>query len=296
MFGLKGDPMLPTDPLLSMDPMAAMASMDPMFRPDTEPKLVLPWEPKALRRRKYILLLENITVNFDGFLALNNLNFSLKEGELRCVIGPNGAGKTTMMDVITGHTRPQSGEAWYQDSINLLEKDEVFINLSGIGRKFQKPSVFESLTVLENLTLALKAKKSVFSTLTARLNGEQRDFLESTLNLIHLSAESRQIAGSLSHGQKQWLEIGILLVQEPKILLLDEPAAGLTVREIDRTGELILSLEGQHSLVVVEHDMSFVRSIARKVTVLHQGSVLAEGSMDEISDHEAVRSAYLGGV
>ncbi|MDR0549015.1 MAG: urea ABC transporter ATP-binding protein UrtD [Deltaproteobacteria bacterium] len=257
--------------------------------------LALPWEPKALRRRNHILLLEGITVVFDGFLALNNLNLALREGELRCVIGPNGAGKTTMMDVITGNIRPTRGEAWYRDDVNLLEADEVAINLAGLSRKFQKPSVFESLTVAQNLELALKARKSVFSTLFARLSGEEADFLGQTLELVNLAERKNQLAGSLSHGQKQWLEIGVLLAQKPKLLLLDEPVAGLTVKEIDRTSELLLSLEGRHSLIVVEHDMSFVRSIARKVTVLRQGSVLAEGTMDEISCHPGVVEAYLGG-
>jgi urea transport system ATP-binding protein len=260
-----------------------------------ENSLALPWEPKALRRRKHILLLEGITVSFEGFVALNNLSLALREGELRCVIGPNGAGKTTMMDVITGHTRPDRGEAWYMDSVNLLEADEVAINQAGIGRKFQKPSVFESLTVGQNLELALKARKTVLATLRARLSGEERDFLAQTLTLINLADHRDQVAGSLSHGQKQWLEIGLLLAQKPRVLLLDEPVAGLTVKEIDRTTELLLSLEGHHSLIVVEHDMTFVRSIARKVTVLHQGAVLAEGDMDEVSSHPAVVEAYLGG-
>jgi urea transport system ATP-binding protein len=239
--------------------------------------------------------LEGITVAFEGFKALNGLDLALKEGELRCVIGPNGAGKTTMMDVITGHVRPDRGEAWYQETMNLLEADESTINLAGIGRKFQKPSVFESLTVFQNLELALKAKKTVLSTLRARLSGEERDFLGQTLALVNLAERRDQLAASLSHGQKQWLEIGILLVQKPKVLLLDEPVAGLAPQEIERTAELLLSLEGRHSLIVVEHDMSFVRSIARIVTVLRQGSVLAEGDMSEISSNPGVVEAYLGG-
>ncbi|MDR1578165.1 MAG: urea ABC transporter ATP-binding protein UrtD [Deltaproteobacteria bacterium] len=257
-------------------------------------QLVLPWTPKALRRRKYILLLEGISVVFEGFKALNNLSLAIKEGELRCVIGPNGAGKTTMMDVITGHARPNKGEAWYRENINLLEEDEVFINQAGIGRKFQKPSVFQSLTVGQNLELALKGKKSVFSTLLARLNGEEADFLAEILTLINLADLRARVAGSLSHGQKQWLEIGLLLAQKPRVLLLDEPVAGLTGHEIDRTTELLLSLEGRHSLIVVEHDMGFVRSIARTVTVLHQGSVLAEGDLATVSANPAVVEAYLG--
>jgi urea transport system ATP-binding protein len=267
-----------------------------MDQNQAESQPALAWEPKAVRRKKYILLLEGLTVSFDGFKALNNLDLALTEGELRCVIGPNGAGKTTMMDVITGHTRPDTGEAWYMESINLLEKDEVFINLAGIGRKFQKPSVFESITVYENLLLALKAKKSVFSALTAKLSEPDRDFINETLALIRLQSLQSKPAGALSHGQKQWLEIGLLLVQQPKILLLDEPVAGLTAEEIDRTTELLLSLEGRHSLIVVEHDMAFVRSVARKVTVLHQGAVLAEGDIETVSSHPKVIEAYLGGV
>jgi urea transport system ATP-binding protein len=199
-----------------------------------------------------------------------------------------------MMDVITGLIRPDRGEAWYRDSLNLLEADEVAINLAGIGRKFQKPSVFESLTVWQNLELALKAKKTVFSTLVARLSGAEKAYLEENLQLINLAESKDRLAGSLSHGQKQWLEIGILLVQKAQVLLLDEPVAGLTTQEIERTTELLLSLEGKHSLIVVEHDMSFVRSIARTVTVLHQGAVLAEGDMATISSHPAVVEAYLG--
>ncbi|MDR1608447.1 MAG: ATP-binding cassette domain-containing protein, partial [Deltaproteobacteria bacterium] len=190
--------------------------------------------------------------------------------------------------------RPNKGEAWYRETLNLLEADEVSINQAGIGRKFQKPSVFQSLTVYQNLELALKAKKSVLTTLLARLKGEEVNFLDEILTLINLKDHRARVAGSLSHGQKQWLEIGILLAQKPRVLLLDEPVAGLTPKEIDRTTELLLSLEGHHSLIVVEHDMSFVRSIARTVTVLRQGSVLAEGDMESVSANPAVIEAYLG--
>jgi urea transport system ATP-binding protein len=255
----------------------------------------LSWIPKLQRRRGYILFIEDITVSFDGFKALDNLTLYISQGELRCVIGPNGAGKTTMMDVITGQTRPDSGEAWFTEKMNLLDKDEVAIAQAGICRKFQKPSVFAALSVEHNLELALKAPKTVRSTLRARLSAEDKDLLQQILSLTGLSRQARQPAGSLSHGQKQWLEIGMLLAQKPRILLLDEPVAGMTPQEIDRTAELLLDLEGAHTIILVEHDMAFVRSVARKVTVLHQGRVLAEGNMDEISNNQAVIEAYLGG-
>jgi urea transport system ATP-binding protein len=257
--------------------------------------LLLNWVPKYKRRKQYILFLEDISVSFDGFKALDSLTLHLTEGELRCVIGPNGAGKTTMMDVVTGHTRPDAGEAWFMDRINLLEKDEVFIAQSGICRKFQKPSVFESLTPWENLELALKGPKTVFSSFRAKVSSEEGDFLQGVLKLTGLEKEGGKLAGNLSHGQKQWLEIGMLLAQKPRILLLDEPVAGMTPREIEETTELLLSLEGSTTILVVEHDMEFVRSIARRVTVMHQGRVLAEGSMDFVSADPGVREAYLGG-
>ncbi|MDR1036595.1 MAG: urea ABC transporter ATP-binding protein UrtD [Deltaproteobacteria bacterium] len=251
--------------------------------------------PKAQRRKEYVLLLEDIRVSFDGFRALDGLSLYLREGELRSVIGPNGAGKTTMMDVVTGSTRPDSGEAWYAESVNLLEKDEVFISQAGICRKFQKPSVFETMTVFQNLELALKAPKTVWSTFRARVSGEDRDFLRSLLDLTRLAGESGTTAGALSHGQKQWLEIGMLLSQKPKVLLLDEPVAGMTPQEIDRTVGLLDSLRGRCSVILVEHDMEFVRAVASRVTVLHQGRVLAEGTMDEVSRNALVMDAYLGG-
>ncbi|MDR1039170.1 MAG: urea ABC transporter ATP-binding protein UrtD [Deltaproteobacteria bacterium] len=251
--------------------------------------------PKAQRRKEHVLLLEDISVTFDGFRALDGLSLYLKEGELRSVIGPNGAGKTTMMDVVTGLTRPDSGEAWYAGTVNLLEKDEVFIAQAGVCRKFQKPSVFESLGVLQNLELALKAPKTVWTTFRARLSGGDRDFLEGILRLTGLAGEAARPAGTLSHGQKQWLEIGMLLAQKPRVLLLDEPVAGMTPQEIDRTADLLRSLEGRCSVVLVEHDMEFVRSLASGVTVLHQGRVLSEGTMEEVSADARVIEAYLGG-
>lgn len=244
--------------------------------------------------RGVILYLEDISVSFDGFKAIDKLNLYIDDGELRCIIGPNGAGKTTMMDIITGKTRPDSGLAWFGQAINLLKLDEPEIAARGIGRKFQKPTVFEKHTVLNNLELAMAGKKDVFSTLTGRLSGEQHDRIAETLRVIGLQDHHKAMAGSLSHGQKQWLEIGMLLMQSPKLLLIDEPVAGMTQQEMERTAELLTMLAGDHSVVVVEHDMDFIRSIARKVTVLHQGSVLAEGKMDEIQNNDKVREVYLG--
>ncbi|MGY6213820.1 urea ABC transporter ATP-binding protein UrtD [Methylolobus aquaticus] len=241
-----------------------------------------------------ILYLEDISVTFDGFRALNQLTLYIDDGELRCIIGPNGAGKTTMMDVITGKTRPDRGTAFFGQIIDLLELDEPAIAQAGIGRKFQKPSVFEELSVFENLELAMRTDKRTWPTLFAKLSGAQRDDIEDVLQTIGLPEQRRQRAGSLSHGQKQWLEIGMLLMQKPKLLLVDEPVAGMTHQETERTAELLLSLAGKHSVVVVEHDMEFVRSIARKVTVLHEGSVLTEGSMDEVQQDQRVIEVYLG--
>jgi urea transport system ATP-binding protein len=241
-----------------------------------------------------ILYLEDVSVSFDGFKAINNLNFYVNAGELRCVIGPNGAGKTTMMDIITGKTRPDTGSAYFGRTIDLLRLSEPEIAALGVGRKFQKPTVFESHSVFENLELAMAGDKRVFPTLFARLGGEQRDRIHEVLDIIGLQEQTHREAGALSHGQKQWLEIGMLLMQDPHLLLVDEPVAGMTHQEMDRTAELLLSLEGKHSVVVVEHDMDFVRSIAKRVTVLHQGSVLAEGSMDEVQNDPRVVEVYLG--
>lgn len=241
-----------------------------------------------------LLYLEGVSVSFDGFKAIDDLNLYIKEGELRCIIGPNGAGKTTMMDIITGKTRPDSGEVWLGSNINLLEMSEADIANAGVGRKFQKPTVIECLTVWQNLELAMAGPRSVWATFRAKLNGEQKDKIESVLALTQLHNHAVLPAGSLSHGQKQWLEIGMLLMQSPKLLLVDEPVAGMTHQEMDRTAELLNSLAGQHSVVVVEHDMDFVRSIASQVTVLHQGQVLAEGSMDDIQAHPQVKQVYLG--
>jgi urea transport system ATP-binding protein len=241
-----------------------------------------------------ILYVEDVSVRFDGFLALNRLNLSVNEGELRCIIGPNGAGKTTMMDVITGRTRPDEGTVFFGQNIDLLRLDEYEIARGGIGRKFQKPTVFEALTVFENLELSMASDKRVWSDLFFRLRPEQRERIDEVLELIGLTEQHRRVAGSLSHGQKQWLEIGMLLMQNPRMLLVDEPVAGMTHDETERTAELLTSLAGDHTVIVVEHDMAFVRSIARRVTVLHQGSVLAEGSMSQIQSDPRVIEVYLG--
>jgi urea transport system ATP-binding protein len=243
------------------------------------------------------LYVDGITVSFDGFRALNNLSLTINVGELRCIIGPNGAGKTTMMDCITGKTRPDSGSVFFGSNINLLRLSEPQIAQVGVGRKFQKPTVYEQLTVFENLELALKADRRARAALFHRLSGPQLDRIGEVLTLIHLKDDSQRIAGLLSHGQKQWLEIGMLLVQDPKLLLLDEPVAGMTDEETERTAELFLTLEGKHSLVVVEHDMKFVDQLTegrKTVTVLHEGSVLAEGLLRDVQNNEKVVEVYLG--
>ena len=240
------------------------------------------------------LYLEDLTVSFDGFKALNKLSLYVDPGEMLCNIGPNGAGKTTMMDVITGKTRPDSGTAWFGDSIDLLQLSEPQIVAAGIARKFQKPTVFEQLTVFENLELALAGSRSFLKTLRARITPAQHQRIDEVLEIIGL-AEQRESPGRiLAHGQKQWLEIGMLLMQNPELLLVDEPVAGMTPHEIERTAELLLSLAGEHSVVVVEHDMAFVRSIARRVVVLHEGQVIAEGDMDKVQNDPRVREVYLG--
>jgi urea transport system ATP-binding protein len=241
-----------------------------------------------------VLYLEGVSVSFDGFKALNNLSLYIDDGELRCLIGPNGAGKTTLMDVITGKTRPDSGSVFFGQTINLLELDEPAIAKAGIGRKFQKPSVFEKLTVFENLELALATNKAVWPTLFAKLKPSQLERVEQVLEIIGLTTYRTRDAGILSHGQKQWLEIGMLLMQEPKVMLIDEPVAGMTHQEIERTGQLLQSLQGDCSVVVVEHDMEFVRSIANRVTVLHEGSVLTEGTMNEVQNDPRAIQVYLG--
>lgn len=257
-----------------------------------EPEFANPYIDKNV-----MLYMEGVSVSFDGFKAINNLNLYIDAGELRYIIGPNGAGKSTMMDIITGKTRPDTGSAFLGQTHNLLKMSEAEIACAGIGRKFQKPTVFESLTVAENLSLAIAGSKSVWGAYFGSsrvLNSEQEDILDGVLRTIGLTAHRQQVAGILSHGQKQWLEIGMLLMQRPQLLLIDEPVAGMTHGEIERTAQLLTDLAGKHAVVVVEHDMAFVRQIARKVTVLHQGSVLAEGSLSEVQNNPQVVDVYLG--
>ena len=241
-----------------------------------------------------ILYLEDVSVSFDGFKAINKLSLDIAPGELRCIIGPNGAGKTTMMDIITGKTRPDEGTVFFGSTIDLLRHKEADIAQLGIGRKFQKPTVFEHLTVFENLELALKTNKGVKASMFFRLDSLQSDKLAEILVTIDLADSVNRMAGNLSHGQKQWLEIGMLLMQDPKLLVLDEPVAGMTDEETARTAELFLTLKGKHSLMVVEHDMSFIRTISEIVTVLCDGSVLAQGTLNEVQNDERVIEVYLG--
>lgn len=254
-----------------------------------------------------ILYLEEVSVSFDGFKALNKLSLDMSPGELRCIIGPNGAGKTTMMDVITGKTRPTSGTVFFGQTMDLSRMSEYQIADAGIGRKFQRPTVFEQHTVFENLELAGRegskggksgksSSKGVWATLFARISSEQRGKIEEILKLIRLQGQEQRAAGLLSHGQKQWLEIGMLLMQEPQLILLDEPVAGMSDAETARTAELLNELRGKHSIMVVEHDMGFVTEIAQQgiVTVLHEGSVLAQGSMQQVQQDERVIEVYLG--
>jgi urea transport system ATP-binding protein len=241
-----------------------------------------------------VLYLEDVTVSFDGFKALNALTLYVNVGELRCVIGPNGAGKTTMMDVITGRTRPDAGRAFFGQTLDLTRLSEVEIARSGIGRKFQKPTVFHDHTVLENLELAGARDRRARTRLLAELSPEDRRRVVETLDLIRLGDQADRPAGLLSHGQKQWLEIGMLLMQDPKLLLLDEPVAGLTDEETERSADLIKALAGERSVVVVEHDMDFVERLGGTVTVLHEGSVLAEGPLSKVQQDPKVIEVYLG--
>lgn len=271
-----------------MSLMSELAARDRVFN------FLTPSDSPVDVRHGPILYLEDVTVSFDGFRAINNLNLTIDDGELRCIIGPNGAGKTTMMDIITGKTVPDTGSVWFGSRHNLLTMSEPDIASLGIGRKFQKPTVFEALTVFENLELAMATDKRVLPTLTAKMTPASRERIDEVLETIHLKDLQDRSAGILSHGQKQWLEIGMLLAQKPRLLLVDEPVAGMTEQEMERTADLLTSLAGKQSVVVVEHDMGFVRSIARKVTVLHQGSVLAEGTMDQVSNDPEVVKVYLG--
>ena len=242
-----------------------------------------------------LLHVDNISVSFDGFKAINGLSFEIGSSELRAIIGPNGAGKSTFLDLITGKIKSDTGKIIFgEENHDLTKLREYEINRLGIARKFQTPSVYEEHTVYDNIMLSLPESRGVFSSIFFRLDSVARDRIAEILKTIRLQDMERVIAGTLSHGQKQWLEIGMLLVQQPRLLLVDEPAAGMSDDETRRTGELLLSLEGKHSIIVIEHDMEFVRQIARKVTVLHQGSVLAEGSMDQVSNDPKVVEVYLG--
>ena len=243
-----------------------------------------------------ILNVEGVTKTYDGFKAISNLNFYLFAGELRTVIGPNGAGKSTFFDLLTGRARPDQGTIVFGKDTDLTALKEHEINRLGIGRKFQTPSVYTDHTVFENLLLSLKGPRGVFAAVFHRTTSEQRDRIDELLKLIRLDAKRDWLAGQLAHGEKQWLEIGMLLATEPQLLLVDEPAAGMTDEETHRTGELLLSLAGKHSLIVVEHDMTFVRQIARdgQVTVLHQGTVICEGKFDDVQSNPKVREVYLG--
>lgn len=241
-----------------------------------------------------ILYLEDVTLSFDGFKALNGLNLTLDDGELRCIIGPNGAGKSTMMDVITGRRKPDKGQVFFGQNIDLLALPEHEIARGLVGRKFQRPTVFEHLDVADNLELTLAGKRSPWAVLRAKRTAAEREQIDEILVTIGLLEHRHKLAGTLSHGQKQWLEIGMLLAQNPRILLVDEPVAGMTGEEMARTAELLVSLAGKRTVVVVEHDMAFVRKIARTVTVLHQGSVLAEGSLSAVQNNPRVIEVYLG--
>ena len=259
------------------------------------------WRSKGVTRApepfrpELVLWVDGVTVSFDGFRALNDLTLELERGELRCIIGPNGAGKTTLMDVITGKTRPDLGGVFLESfDCDLTKMAEWQIARMGVGRKFQRPTVFSGHTVRENLELACKGPKGVFRNLFSGMSKPQRASVDKSLELIGLAEKAEQKAGLLAHGHKQWLEIGMLLVQEPKVLLVDEPVAGMTHQEMEHTGELLVSLAGECTVVVVEHDMEFVRNIARKVTVLHEGHVLAEGKMEDIQKHPRVVEVYLG--
>jgi urea transport system ATP-binding protein len=241
-----------------------------------------------------ILYLDGVSVTFDGFRAINGLSLVLAPGELRAIIGPNGAGKTTMMDIVTGRTRPDHGDVLFAGEVDLTERDEAEIATLGIGRKFQKPTVFETLTVEDNLLLALSGKRGWFEVLTARLTGEEARRIDALLARIRLGERRGDLAGELSHGQKQWLEIGMLLAQDPKVLLVDEPAAGMTDAETMETATLLGEIAGEHTVLVVEHDMEFVRALGCRVTVLHEGAVLSEGSIDHVSADPRVVEVYLG--
>jgi urea transport system ATP-binding protein len=240
------------------------------------------------------LHLDDVHKSFDGFKAIDGLNLAIEKGELRAVVGPNGAGKTTMMDIITGKTRPDRGRVIWDGHLDLTRLDEAGTARMGVGRKFQKPTVFETHTVEDNVALALSGPRGVWATLFHRRTAAEAARIDELLELVRLTEARERLAGGLSHGQKQWLEIGMLLAQDPELLLVDEPAAGMTDAETMRTAELLRGIAGKHSVVVVEHDMEFVRALGCKVTVLHRGAVIAEGSLDHVSANREVVEVYLG--
>jgi urea transport system ATP-binding protein len=263
-----------------------MAAMNEVSAGDVSP---------SKRPTPTMLWVDAVTVSFDGFKALDDLSLTLDRGELRCIIGPNGAGKTTLMDVITGKTRPTAGKVkLVTGDVDLTQLSEFEIARLGIGRKFQRPSVFQGHTVFENLELALRGRWGVLDGLFRRLQVREHQRIDELLQTVGLMEERNRLAGLLSHGHKQWLEIGMLLAQDPHVLLLDEPVAGMSHQEMERTGELVRRLAGERTVVVVEHDMEFVRSIAEKVTVLHEGRVLAEGPMARVQADPKVIEVYLG--
>ncbi|SFT28546.1 urea ABC transporter ATP-binding protein UrtD [Paenibacillus sp. BC26] len=249
---------------------------------------------KEQKESPVVLQCDEVTVDFDGFKAVQGMNFSLTRGELRFLIGPNGAGKTTMLDVICGKVKPEGGKVLFSGSVDITRKKEHQIAELGIGRKFQTPSIFASLTVMENFEIAMKQNRGVFAAMRAKMRAEDRDRIQAQLELVGLSGKADWRAGGLSHGEKQWLEIGMMLLQEPEILLLDEPVAGMTDGETEKTGELLQHIRKTQSIVVVEHDMEFVRSFASKVTVMHEGKLLKEGSMEEVQRDDRVAEVYLG--
>lgn len=248
------------------------------------------------KQRPFLLAAEGVNKSFAGFHAIRDLSFYLDEGELRTVIGPNGAGKTTLLDLITGRTRPDHGTITFDDRHDLTRLNEYQIYRLGIGRKFQTPTVYSDHTVFDNLLLSLAGSRGVFASILSRARREQRERVHEILQTIRLAGQAEAKAGSLAHGQKQWLEIGMLLAQEARLLLVDEPAAGMSDEETARTGELLLSLAGKHTIVVIEHDMVFIRQIAagRRVTVLHQGAVLCEGPVEQVQNDPKVIEVYLG--
>jgi urea transport system ATP-binding protein len=248
----------------------------------------------APRVTNALLYLDAVTVSFDGFKALNKLSLLVEPGEMRAIIGPNGAGKTTMMDVVTGKTRPDEGTVYFDGSVDLTRLDEAAIAELGIGRKFQKPTVFESHTVADNIRLALKGPRTTLSSIFGERNRIANERIDAVLGIVKLAAQRDRLAGDLSHGQKQWLEIGMLLAQDPKLLLVDEPAAGMTDAETEETARLLKDIAATHSVVVVEHDMAFVRALGVKVTCLHEGSVIAEGTIEDVSANQRVIEVYLG--